>query len=303
MKKILSLPLMVAFIYLASCNNATTDTVELKFKLPKGNKYEYAMNMQMTMNQKMMGKDIDMKNTMGFTYLFEVLNDSADWKTISSTISRISMDMDAMGRTMHFDTDMQSGDSTGPEAIMGKIFGAMKGSQFTFTVNDKGDIGEIRGLKEMREKMMSGLPVDEGSAAAGMGNAFDEENMKQNMQQAFQAYPGKPVKVGESWTKTTTQKIQGMEVKSENTYTLESVKGNDATVKVATKMNLVGSGEVPGGTMNLTGTGQGKTHYDLETGMTSDGDIDMKMDIKVKADTTEIPMSMNMKMKIKGKKI
>src|ERR1044071_83276 len=84
------------------------------------------MNMEMKMNQQIMGKDVDMKNDMGFSYLFEVANDSANWKTISATISKVSMDMNAMGRTMHFDTDMPATDS-GPAAIMGKVFGAMKG--------------------------------------------------------------------------------------------------------------------------------------------------------------------------------
>lgn len=304
-KYLLALPVLAVFVYLAGCNSSSGNTVELKFKLPKGQKYEYAMNMEMKMNQQMMGKEVDMKNNMGFTYLFEVTNDSANWKTLSSTITKISMDMDAMGRTMHFDTDMPGTDS-GPVAIMGKVFGAMKGSQFSFTLNDKGDIGEVKGLQEMKEKMLSGLPKDEGDeggAAAGMNSAFNEENMKQNVQQAFQAYPGKPVKPGDSWTKSITQKISGMSVKSDNTYTLESVKGDDALVKIATKMSMAGAGEMKGGEMTMTGTGQGKTHYDLTTGMTTDGDMDMKMDMKVKANKTEIPMTWNMKVKMKGKKL
>jgi hypothetical protein len=303
-KLLLALTLFAAIVHFASCNSASSgDTVELKFKLPKGNKYEYAMSMEMKMNQEMMGKEVDMKNNMGFTYLFEVTNDSANWKTVSSTITKINMDMNANGKSMHFDTDMPAIDS-GPAAIMGKVFGAMKGSQFLFTVNDKGDIGEVMGVKEMQDKMIASMPNDEGEGAAeGLSKAFDEESLKQNMQQAFSTYPGKPVKIGDSWTKTTTQKIQGMTIKSDNTYTLEAVNGNDATVKVSSKLNLDNSGQVNPAQMTMTGTTEGKTHYDLATGMTTDSDIDMKMDMKIKANNTEIPMSMNMKMKIKGKKI
>jgi len=305
MKKLfLALSVLVAITYLISCNSSSaSDAVELKFKLPKGKKYEYAMNMEMQMNQEIMGKKMDMKNDMGFTYLFEVTNDSSEWKTVSSTISKINMDMSANGRTMHFDTDMPATDS-GPTATMGKVFGAMKGSQFSFTVNDKGDIGEVKGIKEMQDRMLSAMPNGGGEGAAeGLSKSFDEDGLKQNMQQAFSAYPGKPVKVGDSWTKTTTQKIQGMTIKSDNVYTLESVKGNDATVKLSSKLNLANSGEVNPAQMTMTGTSEGKTHYDLETGMTTDGDLDMKMDMKIKVNNTELPMSMNMKMKIKGKKI
>jgi len=271
-KYLLGLPVLAAFVYLAGCNSSSGDTVELKFKLPKGAKYEYAMNMDMKMNRQMMGKNVDVKNTMGSTYLFEVTNDSADWKTIAATITKISMDMDAMGMTMHFDTDMPD-TGVGPVAIMGKVFGAMKGTRFSFKLNDKGDVSEITGLQEMREKMLSGLP-NSGEGAGGLDKAFDEESMKQNMQQAFQAYPGKPVKPGDSWTKTTTQKMQGMSVKSDNTYTLESVSGNDAVVKVVTKMTMDATNDVEGGKVTMTGAGDGKTHFDLATGMAKDGDMD-----------------------------
>ena len=75
-KYFLAMPLLalIAIAYFTGCNNASaTDEVELKFKLPKGSKYECAMNMEMKMNQKIMDKDVDMKNNMGFTYLFEVV--------------------------------------------------------------------------------------------------------------------------------------------------------------------------------------------------------------------------------------
>ena len=136
-----------------------------------------------------------------------------------------------------------------------------------------------------------------------MNSAFDEESMKQNLQQAFQAYPGKPVKPGDSWTKTITQKIQGMSIKSENHYTLEAINGDDATIRVETKLGLDGTTSMNGAEMSMTGSGQGKTHYDIPTGISTDGEIDMKMDMKVKAGNTEVPMTMEMKIKMKGKKI
>src|SRR6185369_13244608 len=299
MKKfLLALPLLVAIAYLASCNSSSaTDAIELKFKLPKGKKYEYAMNMEMQWNQEMMGKKMDMKNTMGFTYLFEVTNDSSEWKTVSSILAKVNLDMSINGRTMHYDTDMPATDS-GPIAMMGKAFGAMKGSQFSFTVNDKGDIGEVKGIKEIQDSMFSAMHNGEGEGPVeGLRKTFDEKGLKQNMQQAFSTYPGKPVKVGDTWTKTTTQKVQGMTIKSDNVYTLESVHGNDAIVKLTSKLSLDNAGEA-NPARSITGTSEGKTHYDLETGLITDGDLDMKMDMKRKVNNTELPMSMNMKMKI-----
>jgi hypothetical protein len=285
---------------LSACKSSSKGTVEIKFNLPKGVKYEYSLNTEMKMKQNLANQETNIKNSIGFTYLYEVINDSADWKTVSATITKMSMDMDAMGRTMHFDTDMPM-DSTDPMAMMGKIFGAMKGSQFSFTLNEKGEIGKVSGIKEMQEKMLAGLPNAE-QVMEGMKNSFNEESMKENIGQAFAAYPGKPVRPGESWTKSLVQSTQGMKVKSDNTFTLESVNGDDAIIKVVSKLSSDSSAVVNGANISMSGTSDGKMHYDLKTGMTTDGDMDMKMDMKVKAGGQEVPMNMDMKMKIKGKK-
>ncbi|HEV8286006.1 MAG TPA: DUF6263 family protein [Chitinophagaceae bacterium] len=285
------------------CKSGSNDAIEIKLKLPKGAKYEYALEMDMNMKQKMMEKDMDIKNSMGYSYLLEVLNDSANWKTVSCIIHKINMSMNAMGRTMHFDSE-EITDTTGPMGIMAKIFGAMKGSKFSFTVNDNGEIGEMSGVKAMQEKMLAGIGIpNTAEALEGLKNTIDDESLRENMQQAFAAYPGKPVKPGDSWTKALVQKTQGITIKLDNTYTLESVKGNDALIKLSSKLNSGGPATVNNTEMNITGTSEGNIHYDLTTGMMTTGNIDMKMDMKVKTAQTEMPMIVNMKITTKGKKI
>ena len=302
MKKYSPILIVLAIVAgMSACKSSSKDTIELKFNLPKGVKYEYSLNTEVKMKQNIANQEMNMKNSIGFSYLYEVVNDSADWKTVSATITKISMDMDAMGRTMHFDTDTPM-DTTDPMAVMGKIFGAMKGSQFSFTLNEKGEIGNVRGIKEMQEKMLAGLPNAE-QVMEGMKSSFDEESIKENIGQAFAAYPGKPVRTGKTWTKSTVQKTQGINVKSDNTYTLESVNGDDVVIKLVSKLSSDSSAVVNGANVSMSGTSDGKMHYDLKTGMTTDGDMNMKMDMKVKAGGQEVPMTMDMKMKIKGKKI
>jgi hypothetical protein len=299
MKKYLLKVTAAAFLFnFMACS--PKDGYDIKFNLPKGAKYEHAMNTEMKIDQLAGGQNPEMRNDIGFTYLFEVMNDSAGWKTLAATITKMTMDMEAMGRTMHFDTDRPFEDTTGPTAILGQILGAMKGSQFSFTINEKGDVGEVMGLKEMQEKIIAGIPNGR-EMISGMQESFDEEAIRQNMQQAFSAYPGKRVRIGESWNRSIIQKNQGMDIKSDNTYTLESVNGNDASVKVTSKLSSAGTQD--GAEVNLTGSSEGKVHYDLPTGISTDGDIDMNMDVKVKAEGGEVPMNMKIKMIIKGKKL
>ena len=296
-----SLILLAILMQLPGCKTSSKDAVDLKFKLPKGSKYEYSMTTEMNMKQKMMEQEMNIKNSIGFTYLFEVIGDSANWKTLLTTISKISMDVETMGGTMHFDTDTPM-DSTNPMAMMGKIFGAMKGGQFSFTVNDKGEVGEVRGIKEMQEKMLAGVPNTE-EVMERMKGSFDEETLRQNMEQTFAAYPGKPVRKGDQWTKSITTKTQGMNLRSDNTYTLESVNGNDAVIKTVSKLSSAGTSSLNNAKATMTGTAEGSAHYDLSTGISTYGNNDLKMDMKVKSGDNEVPVSMNMKILIKGKKI
>lgn len=271
-------------------------TVDLKFNLPAGTQYEYSMSMDMKMKQKIMGQDMDIKNTMGFAYLFESTGDSSGWKKINATITKLSMDMNAMGMQMHFDSDTPPADTSSPFSIMGKVLGAMKGVKFSFAVNDSGQVANVHGLREMMESMMANIP------GGGKGMNMDDQSMEQSFNQAFAAYPGKPVKAGDSWSKTMNMKQQGMDIKSENTYTLESVNGDDAVVKVVSKLSSAGTVTGSGADINMSGTSDGKMHMNIPTGMASDGDINTKMQMKVKAQGQEIPMDMDMKTTIKGKK-
>ena len=281
--------------YITSCKSGS-ETVDLKFQLGKGGKYEYATNMDMTMNQ--MG--MQAKTKMGVTYLFEVVGDSAGWKQLSSTIQRVTMDVDGMGMNMSFDSDKPSADTAGPMGVTAKMFTAMKGGKFSFTMNEKGEVGSVSGIQEMVAKMLSGNPNAE-QMLASMQQTFSEENFKQNVQQSFAIYPDKPVKVGESWKKSMVMQNQGMTIKSDNTYTLESVKGDDAAIKVASNLSS-DSTAVQGVAIKVSGTSNGNMNFHVPTGLATSGKVNMNMDMKMNAQGQEMPMKMDMIITITGKK-
>lgn len=302
MKKNILFISIVALVSITSCKSTSKDTVLLKFNLAKGSKYKFAMDVDMTMNQKNEGKDVNMRNSIATSYDFEVTSDSAGWKTVLSTIDKFGMDMDAMGGKMHFDTDMPV-DTTTPAGIMAKVFTALKGAKFSFIVNENGEITRVIGVEEMAERMSAGLPHPEELSQSLRGSGFDEESIKQNMQQAFAAYPGKPVKPGDSWSKSMNQKVQGLNVKLDYDFTLEAVNGDDAVIKVISKLNSLHDGTINGTNVNMGGTSTGMMHYSLATGMATDATTDMNLTMKVSAQGMEIPMQMKIKTMMKGKKI
>ncbi|MBS1916340.1 MAG: hypothetical protein JST87_08675 [Bacteroidetes bacterium] len=297
--------LTIAFIsfILISCGGGSGDAITLKFNLGKGSKMDYSGTVDMHISENVMGNNINVQNKMRMGYLFEVTNDSAGWKTLNSTISRISMDMNANGQSLKFDTDSATSDTTGPTGMMLKIFGAMKGGQFAFTMDDKGHVGEVTGMREMMEHALANINVPNSDMIMrNMGKSFDASNFKQNLEQSFAMYPDKPVKPGDTWTRTSSINSNGMPVKMENTYTLNSVSGNVADVKVSSKLSS-GADSSSTGVKELTGTMTGDTHYDVSTGVPVDGNMEMKMTMKVNAQGQEIPVNMVMNIASTGKKL
>lgn len=290
-------------IFIVACFTGCSNPVILKFNLLKGSKLDYVADVDMHMTENVMGQTVNVRNKIALGYIFEVVNDSAGWKTINSTIDKISMNIDAGGNNIAFDTDNPNADTTGPAGMMLKMFGAMKGGQFTYTMDEKGHVGNVYGMKEMVERMMSKLNVPNAEMMMqNVSNSFNEKSFKENIEQSFAAYPDKPVKPGDTWVRTMNINSSGLPVKYENTYTLSSVSGNIATIKVSSKLSSdANSGDGP--TKNLSGTMAGITTYDIPSGIPLNSNMDMIMNMKVTAQGQEIPVNMNMKMTVTGKKL
>jgi len=288
--------LFFAFLSLMVCTSfAQNKPVDLKFKLATGESYDYATSMNIATKGEAGGQPIDVKNDLAVGYHFTVIGDSSGWKKLSALISKITMNINTGGMNINYDSD-KPGDSTDMiSSTLGKVLGTLKNSQFTFTINEKGDIGSVSGINEMMEKMTANGSAL-GPMTSGISGAFDEDNFKQNLKQAFGIYPGKPVKAGDSWTTSNNTNKAGVEIKSDNVYTLESVAGNIANIKVNSKISSTDT------TTNLAGTITGTMRYDVPSGVAVDGDLDTNMNMNVNAGGQSIPMTIGIKTKITGKK-
>ena len=294
MKKIFA-AFVIGALFMA-VDSSAQKPVDLKFNLKKGENYAYASTMDIETKGNMGGQDVDVKNTVGISYLFTNTGDSAGWKKLNSTITRIFMNLNVSGMSINYDSDEPADSSDMVSAMLGKILGAMKNGQFMFTINEKGEIGSVTGFEEMMQKV-----TDAASGAgpmANISNAFSEDNFKQNIPQSFGGYPSKPVKPGDTWTATVNTDAGGAQMTSENTYKLESVEGNTAIVKVDAKI----SSPVADSTATINGTSTGSMKYDIPSGIAVDGDMDTNLNMNINRGGESMPMNTDIKMKITGKK-
>lgn len=291
---------IAAFVLFSACITigSAQKPIDLKFNLATGESYDYKMDVDMSTKGEFSGQPIDVKNTMALGYHFKVIGDSSGWKKLSATISKIVMNVNAGGMNFSYDSDTPPDSTDMIGGMLGKILGVMKGAEFGFTMNAKGEIGSVSGIDELMERMQANVP---GASAmgAGIGNSFSEENFRQNMQQAFGAYPGKPVKPGDTWTNTATTNTSGMQLETTNVYTLESVSGNIANVKMTSKL---ATASVDTAAAGIDGTGSGNIMFDIPSGIAVDGNTETNLNIKVNEQGQTIPMTTDIKMKLTGKK-
>jgi hypothetical protein len=299
MKKFIYIFILPGCLIFSSCNTSkNNNAVTLKFNPANGSSYNYNVDMDMTMSGNAHGMPITIKNKMAMGYDFATVGDSAGWKQLTATISRIAMHLNSNDVNMDFDTDIKPDSSDMVSGMMNKMFGALKGGKFAFTMNEQGKIGSVTGINDMMQRILTSFDISNvASMSAELNNVFNEENFKQNLQQSFGMYPDKPVKPGDTWTNTMDMANQNMPMKIENTYTLQSVDSNTAHVKVDGKISSPN-----GASTGITGTMNGNMNFDVATGLPTDGDLGMNMNMTMNTGGQLVPMNTDIKMKITGKK-
>jgi hypothetical protein len=207
------------------------------------------MDMTMKMGMEVMGRKMDMD--MGFRGVttFRVLDVSDQFKEMSMTYSEMEMSANIEG--MEEANDMLTNNDAGRK---------LNGKSVTMKLNDKNEIIEVQGLDD--------LMVDDSMDAATqeqIKKMFSKEQMNSMFSLAFQMYPDKPVKVGDSWEKISDVNVAGVNMKLKNNFTLSAVKDGIASLKVEGKLD--GKGNMQQGNMNM----------EMEVNGKQDGTIDLKL--------------------------
>lgn len=283
---------LFGLLVVTGCNSSDTkeankaangDAVELKFNLQKGKSYTYTMDMEM--EGEMQGQKLE--NDMAFEYSVEVVDDKDSLKTLKTTYDRIKMEMNAGQMNMHVDTNEPQQDSAAdprqnPMAIMSNMFHAMKGKAFEMKVNNRGEVVSVSGMEEMMNAMMNSMAVDETmkqTMAQAFQSQFNEESVKQSFAQAFNIFPDKAVKVGDTWTKSAS--ISGMASADVATvYKVKEIKADEVVLDVSADLSINGGKGTQTGTMKVDATSGLVTDAEMEQKLTSPQPMTIKYKIK-----------------------
>jgi hypothetical protein len=243
------------------------EAVLLKFNFQKGKTYNYAMtfDINQTKGDQLRG------STMKWNYNMQVVDEKNDLKTIKTTYKRIDMTMNMPnGQKMEFSSEKQV-DAMDFMQLPSKMFGIIKGKSFTMQVNGKGEVVSVTGFDKIGEAVVNEMNVPEDMKPMMRQNfqkQFNDDAAKQIFSQAFEIYPNKPVKIGDSWKSNST--IAALKQDVATMYTVKNIKGNRVFVN--------GEGKSKSSDGKSSGTQTSRLILDAKTGLMIDGVFEQKND-------------------------
>jgi hypothetical protein len=227
-----------------------------------------------------------------------VTDENSSEKTIKVKYERFRLSLDIAGFSINIDTENpvnQPGDKNEIAELMGmmnKFFGAVKKQEFTMKVNPEGRITEVEGFDKMADSIADSLGL-QGTNRDQMLQAFKKQfnadAAKEQMERFLFIFPDKEVKVGDSWTKSSSQRGI-MDAKYSSVYKVTDIEGDMVTVDEITTINAGSSGS------DLNGQIKGELVIDSRTGLV----VKASQDLKANATDKAVPVKIIGKTKIKG---
>lgn len=269
--------LVLTGVLLASFLNA--QNYSFVFKPQKNDAYDVYTRMKSTIIQQVLGEEITVEMVLNMNSLYEFDDDGAN-KKISITYNKMDVDMGVMGMS----TTMSS-ESDAPESA---VLRQLKGKTVSLTVTPQGNIVNVWGA----EKLLDTAGADASQIQAIM-SVVGSDAVKSSMTLAMDFYPEQPIKVGQSWSKTTTL-THPYELVAESSYTLQRVEGKKAFINVVSKLNTPSDVkmEYQGMTMgiHLEGGITGSYEVDLDSGLSVAATTQQNMKGEIEAMGQKLPM-------------
>jgi len=197
----------------------------LKYKFKEGDKLNYAMEMTQKQTMNVQGMEVETVTTQSMDMSWVIKSLKGDKAQVTQTIERIRVKVDSPFAGFEYD----SKDGKEPEGpigmLVGPLFAAMAGAEFTVTMNEQGEISETK----VSEKLMEAMKANPMMAQMG----FSEDAIKNMLGQTGGSTLSKTaVKKGDTWNQKTELKMPPLGLmKVSNTYTYAGPETRDG-VKV-----------------------------------------------------------------------
>ncbi|MSQ78895.1 MAG: hypothetical protein EXR21_04355 [Flavobacteriaceae bacterium] len=263
--------LLLVLPVLAALSFSTHKKISLSFNLQVGKMYEIESVADQVIMQSISGQKLQLLQQFSFTYAMDVKQrDTNGNLDMSVTYRRIRFIQDnPIQGKVSYDSDRSDNEVN----AIAKPFAALKGCSFTMQVSPLGQVNKVGGIANMIDSMMVRMGTEENKKAMmreAFVKQFNEDALKESMEQSLRFYPKKPVKVGGEWIQSiATRMTIPMLIKSK--YKLERVANGIAYIKMKGQVspNELASLQTDAGLTNqyeLSGSQTGDIEVEITTG-------------------------------------
>ena len=289
-----------AILALGSCSNKTLQ-LSLQPDASQSFTYELTQNVDNTVSVMGMDQQTAMEQTTTYAYNVKQVNTDG---SVDLTMAIQSMRMEQATPMMSMVFDSEKPEDNNPADMVAGMKN-MIGKKFDIKLSKTGEVLDVTAEEGMFKGMFDGVPNGE-MMEQQMEAQFGAETVAGSLRQLTGFYPSTPVKVGDTWTKTSDAQSV-MPVKAETTYTLKERKNGIAVIDFTRKLTSDPNAEpmeMMGMEMkyDMNGTESGTYNVDEKTGWATQ--VETKQDMGGKMNMKGGPMGeMSADMKIASKNI
>lgn len=279
--------------------------IDLHLRWKQGQIFQIYWNTEQFIDQEAMGQKTQIQQTIGTGYTFETRSvDTAGTARVLVGFKRIYFKVQTPQGVLEYNSEKP------PQQVppLAQGFAALLGRQFTMEINSQGKVLSLDGVDKMIEDVMGSLKAGDAQQRAQLQlqlkQQFGNEALRQMMEQMMALYPGRRVKIGESWNKTL-QMGGAVPMTLKRQWTLIAVRGGYAFLRV--KADILPNKNSPPLRMgplelryNLTGHQTGTLFLQIESGFPMRGKSKQFLQgtIQVSSKAPNVPPKMNWPVKI-----
>lgn len=292
----------------SNTDNRYSDPENKKYRLrlnpEAGSRYYFDIINESEMNLDVEGKEVENRNKSTVGMYYDIQKDSAGNFLFNIQYDKVRLYTKSGETETAMDADNAGADLNPVE----KMLGSLKGATIVTTVNSKGEIKEIKGYRELGEKIISGFDVNDVEGRALAQSQWEkmvgESFVKKSMDQLFTIFPDSTVRVGDKWKLTSDQSGE-INLQVKNIFNLKAINDDIALIESEGDVysDNTATNQVKLNNVDLKGQQQGTYEMNTKTGILVNCKITSTVEGTIQMMGKEIPVEIESTVKVNSRKI
>lgn len=290
---------LLATVGIVLCVGTSAQAAEtLRWKFSKGQSFQYEMYQNMDMQMTVQGQTFNTKTaqTMDMTWVVDSVEPDGGCQ-MKQTINRIRMLLEGPTGRVEYDSADEEQPNNALLNTIRPVFEALVGAEFTLKMSQLGRISDV----QLPADFQASLKQNQG----GQMGMFNEDSMKQMLQQAALVLPERAVSTNDSWNSEMVFEMPFGKLKSDNKMTY---MGTDESSKPALeKIHLTSKTTMepkPGSPINVDLKEQetaGTINFDNAAGRINGSAVKQKMVMSINAGGQAMEQTVTQTMRLRLK--